>query len=470
MNDRIYDTSSGDLVPQIVANAINVNITIVTETRDEYYATERVPCTRTASESEIVIWKYDKHYDAIKPICAHGDIIHNSESVFADFPPCDMVDTRGKRVSNDTHVKILSMNICGLCEWKLADDVLGTHFKKFDIILFQETWSAAGDEFSLDGYVFFNFPRKYSHQLSIRNSGGLGVFLKIGLSEGVKFIKHRDDILVWLKLDKNFFGLAKDLYVANVYIVPEISVYLCHDAFHILQDDLGGFPTNSDFLVCGDYNARTNVVPNFIGEVSNGNNGDLPVINSASDSRSILIREMSENGKLERFSKDEARTNKHGIQLIELCKAVGLLIINGRVGKDKGIGGFTRVDTTDRSTVDYMICNPELLSIIYDFMIGPRFPESDHCGLSIQIHCKSHNTSDVDTSNSDWVSFKKYKWSNNDLLNLNYVLNDALSEKHCEQFLAALSELKRHQFRCRAVQCVPSTSSGPCLHGVDNCQ
>ena len=66
---------------------------------------------------------------------------------------------------------------------------------------------------------------------------------------------------------------------------------------------------------------------------------------------------MSENGKLERFSKDEARTNKHGIQLIELCKVVGLLIINGKVGKDKGIGGFSRVDTTGRSTVDYMICN-----------------------------------------------------------------------------------------------------------------
>ena len=141
-----------------------------------------------------------------------------------------------------------------------------------------------------------------------------------------------------------------------------------------------------------------------------------------------------------------ARTNKHGIQLIELCKAVGLLIINGRVGKDKGIGGFTRVDTTGRSTVDYMICNPELLSTIYDFMIEPKFPESDHCGLSIQIHCKSHNTSDVDTSNSDWVSFKKYKWSNNDLLNLEYVLNDALPEKHREQFLAALSELRDTNF------------------------
>ena len=58
MSYRICDAPSGDLEPQIVANAINVNRTVVTETRDAYYATERVPCARTASKSEIVIWKY----------------------------------------------------------------------------------------------------------------------------------------------------------------------------------------------------------------------------------------------------------------------------------------------------------------------------------------------------------------------------------------------------------------------------
>ena len=107
----------------------------------------------------------------------------------------------------------------------MSDDVLGTHFKKFDIILLQETWSAAGDEFNLDGYIFFNFPRKYRHKLSIRNSSGLCVFFKHEFSESVRVIKYTEDILVWSKLDKNFFGLANDLYVANIYIVPETSVY-----------------------------------------------------------------------------------------------------------------------------------------------------------------------------------------------------------------------------------------------------
>ena len=151
---------------------------------------------------------------------------------------------------------------------------------------------------------------------------------------------------------------------------------------------------------------------------------------------------MAENGNLMRFSQGEARTNRHGNQLIELCKSIALLMINGRVEQDNGIGDFTGVDTTGRSTVDYMICNPEFLSIIHDFMIEPQFPESDHCGLSIKIHCKSCSTSNVETSYYDWASFKKYRWSSNDLLNLNYVMKDAISEQHREEFLAALSNLK----------------------------
>ena len=62
--------------------------------------------------------------------------------------------------------------------------------------------------------------------------------------------------------------------------------------------------------------------------------------------------DMHENGQLNRFSRDKVRANKHGIHLIEFCKALGLLIINGRAGQDKAIGDFTRDDTTGRSTVD----------------------------------------------------------------------------------------------------------------------
>ena len=108
------------------------------------------------------------------------------------------------------------MNICGLYEWKLADDVVGAHLKKYDIILLQETWSAEGDVFYLNGYKYYNFPRKHRHKLSMCNS----------------CVKYTGDISAWLKLERSFYLLAADLYAGNMYVVPEISVYLCHDVFN----------------------------------------------------------------------------------------------------------------------------------------------------------------------------------------------------------------------------------------------
>ena len=52
--------------------------------------------------------------------------------------------------------------------------------------------------------------------------------------------------------------------------------------------------------------------------------------------------------------------NSHGRDLIEFCKCVGLLIVNGRVGEDRSIGEFSRVDTMGSSLVDYVISSPGL--------------------------------------------------------------------------------------------------------------
>ena len=35
--------------------------------------------------------------------------------------------------------------------------------------------------------------------------------------------------MAWLKLDKDFFKLRNDIYLANIYIPPEGSVYMYED-------------------------------------------------------------------------------------------------------------------------------------------------------------------------------------------------------------------------------------------------
>ena len=44
---------------------------------------------------------------------------------------------------------------------------------------------------------------------------------------GVKFHKIFEDIIVWIRLKKEFFSFDKDVYIANVYFVPESSVIIC---------------------------------------------------------------------------------------------------------------------------------------------------------------------------------------------------------------------------------------------------
>ena len=249
VRERTYDTSFGDLVPHILANALCVDIIIVVRYNDGSYVTDRVLCTKRVAENVVIIHKYAKHYDGIRPtrnpvnlqVCRTTDkigVVNQDDNSDSDI-----------RCTNVNHVKILSMNICGLYDWKLEDGLLGSHFKKHDVILLQETWSNEGEEFHLDGYIFYNFPRKYRCKPSLRNSGGLGVFIRRDIAEGVHIVKSYHDVSVWVRLDKHLLGLVNNLYVANVYIVPENSVYLCHDVFHVLRGDISGFPCNSDVLV-----------------------------------------------------------------------------------------------------------------------------------------------------------------------------------------------------------------------------
>ena len=62
--------------------------------------------------------------------------------------------------------------------FKLCDDVAGNLMRNFDIIPLCETWAGIEDEFVLDGYPYFNFPRRFHHKNAKHNSGGLGIFIR----------------------------------------------------------------------------------------------------------------------------------------------------------------------------------------------------------------------------------------------------------------------------------------------------
>ena len=108
--------------------------------------------------------------------------------------------TDDEKVDKKDNISILAWNINGLSQDKLSDAILGLLLKRHDIILLTETWASDNDEYQLEGFTYYNYPRKSKHLKSKRESGGLGIFIRHGIHEGVSLWSHTDDIIAWIIL------------------------------------------------------------------------------------------------------------------------------------------------------------------------------------------------------------------------------------------------------------------------------
>ena len=80
---------------------------------------------------------------------------------------------------------------------KLCDDVVGNLMRNFDIILLCETWAGVEDKFVLDGYRYFNYPRRFRHEHAKRNSCGILIYARPCLGWGA-VTSFRDRPYGWL--------------------------------------------------------------------------------------------------------------------------------------------------------------------------------------------------------------------------------------------------------------------------------
>ena len=340
------------------------------------------------------------------------------------------------------NVKFCSWNMCGLYDYKLCDDMLGPFLKLHDVIFVTETWAWDNDYFNLEGYVYHNFNRKSKHANAKRNSGGIGIFIRRELTEGIEIKKCINDVVVWVKLIGKFFGTVRDIYIAIAYIVPEGSTHAHRDAFALLHNDIAAIPQGAEILLCGDYNAHTNIENDYMIESLTGTNGELEKLFCDDyTGRYELICKLSERKMLQRFSQDSKRVDNHGRFLLKLCKAAGLLIPNGRVGQDRGIGACIRVNQTSATLVDYVIASPGLIGLINDFEISKKFPEFDHLAISFRIKCDMVVKPFHDVKISGWDPHMKYIWSELQLDNLKAALQDDYSSIYLERLKKSLVDM-----------------------------
>ena len=117
--------------------------------------------------------------------------------------------------------------------------------------------------------------------------------------------------------------------------------------------------------------------------------------NDHGGNRSQQIKRLREKHELTRYSDDKRLNNSHGKQLINLSKASGLVIANGRLGSDRGVGKFTRYEMSTNEIyggVDYVLTTPALFDSIEFFEIGSKLSESDHLPIMFKIKCDIVNT------------------------------------------------------------------------------
>ena len=241
--NRHYNTLFGDLVPYIIANSMKMNIIIISKPfryEMRYISSNNNQSTDSSSYVFVYYDKKDLHYDAIlsercsKP-AARG--ITNEDMPITTVPSMasnpgehsgvGMSSHRPNELLTNESLRILFWNINGLSQDKLHDDILGKLFKNYNIILLAETWSNGQDDFALNGFHYFDYPRKYSHPNCKRNSGGLGIFARVSIKTGLRPWCHIDDVIAWFILDKSVFGLWE-------WFVPWLRVY-CSWKLHIFK-------------------------------------------------------------------------------------------------------------------------------------------------------------------------------------------------------------------------------------------
>ena len=468
MKFKEYKTNFCDLVPIITSNALGINIVII-ENRDENVKMEAIP-DKLSYSTTICVKLSNVHYEAIYPHILTRDgpgmfitweMIKSSEtegsildlSLVASSSTNALNDSANisARVKTDLvspteptcttycdcvdHIRFCFWNINGLTATKLSDCVLGGFLKSFHVIMLCETWSDGSDSFELEGFVYYDFPRKYRHKNAKRASGGLGLFVNNEIKRGVEIIKNCKDVLLWVKLRSDFFHIDSDIYIANVYVVPEHSTNVTNDAFGMLQCELANLPSNYKVLMCGDLNAATNIAADFLDQDIQGTNIDwLENVDAdiENDQTHVVYNYLNERGLLGSSSMDTRKIDKHGRDLLDLCKSTNMVILNGRIGLDKGIGHFTRVDTTDCSVVDYLLSSICMIDEVKHFAVHQKLPESDHLALAYCIKLNRPRSGALTQNRTHWSPIHKYKWNDETLPNIRNA--DDISEPYRTAF------------------------------------
>lgn len=251
---------------------------------------------------------------------------------------------------------------------------------------------------SIEGYRCYNLYRKFKHKRARRNSGGMSIYVRECLNQGVSIVKNNFDTIVWLKFDCDFFNFDKDVYFCCLYLWPDESPaanVIDANLFDVIEQDVFNFEQSGRVYVAGDWNCRIGNKPDYIVCDKNIRNYDPDFY--VPDNH--LVRASLDN-----------LCNTRGHKMLDLCKATGLRVANGRLGQLDNSCGFTYYSRGAHSVIDYLLLKEPDFDTLSMFEICPFNIFSDHAALRLGMRAIKPLTEDIVNNNESRVH-TVYKWN-----------------------------------------------------------
>jgi hypothetical protein len=324
----------------------------------------------------------------------------------------------------DINLNICTWNVGGIISDgvnKFTDKTFTNQIIEFDIVLLTETHLGYNTSIELEGFSYYPVCREKS--ANNRYFGGLGILVKKTIRKGISILQNTNTEFQWIRLKSEFFSFETDIYLCLAYIPPISSGYsrngADNDILELLERDFTKYRNLGNIIITGDFNART------------GN--ELDYINGDGTSHIPLNKDLysidANVGK--RYSRDNV-IDSRGKDLLEICIANKLRIVNGRVFGDSH-GKFTCHNYIGSSVVDYFIVSEQLLQDIMYFHVHDFLPLSDcHCKISMKILSSFKR----EFNNDDLIDMPtRYKWDNSSVAHFQNYFTHPIIQRDIKSFL-----------------------------------
>ena len=319
-----------------------------------------------------------------------------TQSITTNASPSITYPTSPRR-DNSPVVRCVGLNVNGFLG-KCENGILSTYLSQFDIICLSETKiQTMPPNFSkseLGDYTPVIKPRPEGSKHRYGGFHGLMALVHPSFKDPEVLRGTQAEAVLWIKISRDDMScIIGALYIpcnGSIHSSGAITDDICLDLVALRAAH------TCPIMLMGDANGHTGVL-----------NDHLPLDDLQCQEFGIdLIEDVCIANHVAlhaRSNKDMQVVNKNGLDILSICKSSNLNIVNGRFGKDRGIGNYTNFKKTGENSahegvgvVDYCLVSNDLVNLVVDFEVDTfdRMLSDVHAPIIVSLKWNAKKTTD----------------------------------------------------------------------------